>query len=161
MIRRSIAELDNQVPIYDVRTLHSLAEQRLGLRRFALSLFGVFAGLALLLGAVGVYGVMSFGIAQRSNEFGIRLALGADKPRLLRMVLTDGLRMTIPGVLLGLALALGLGRLLGGLLYEVSPLDPLTYGVGALLLLGVCILASFVPARRATGTDPMVSMRAQ
>ena len=122
-------------------------------------MFGVFAALALLLGAVGIYGVMSFAVSRRAKELGVRLALGASRGSVLRLVLGQGARITLPGVAIGLLIALAAGRLLGNLLYEVSPLDPLTYGAVALLLAFVSVGASYVPAYRAMSLDPIKSLR--
>jgi putative ABC transport system permease protein len=158
-LRAGVAAVDRQLPIYDVRTLQAIAADRLGVRRFALSLFGVFAGVALLLGAVGIYGVMSFALTRRSAELGMRLALGATPGTVLRMVLAQGARLTAPGLLIGLAGALASSRVLEGLLYEVSPLDPWTYAAVVLVLALVAAAATWLPARRATRTDPVASLR--
>jgi len=158
-VRAAVASLDPQLPIYQVRTLREIASERLGVRRFAMSLFGVFAGLALLLGAVGIYGVMSFTVAQRATEMGMRLALGATRGSVLRMVLAQGTRVTSLGVALGLAGALASARVLRNLLFEVSPLDPWTYGVVAAVLALVSVAATLLPALRATRVDPMASIR--
>jgi putative ABC transport system permease protein len=114
---------------------------------------------ALLLEAVGIYGVMSFSVARRSKELGVRLALGASRASVMRLVMIQGARLTLPGVLVGLMLALASGRVLGSLLYEVSALDPLTYGVVAAVLAVVSMAATFVPAFRATRVDPIGSIR--
>jgi hypothetical protein len=114
---------------------------------------------ALLLEAVGIYGVMSFSVARRSKELGVRLALGASRASVMRLVVIQGARLTLPGVLVGLMLALASGRVLGSLLYEVSALDPLTYGVVAAVLAVVSMAATFVPAFRATRVDPIGRIR--
>jgi ABC-type antimicrobial peptide transport system permease subunit len=151
--------MDPEVPIYQVRTLEEIARRRLGMGRFAQSLFGVFAALALLLGAVGIYGVMSFAVSRRAREFGVRLALGASRGSVLRLVLGQGARLTIPGVFVGLAAAMASARLLESVLFEVSPLDPLTYLAVALVLGVVSLGASYLPAYRATRLDPVTSLR--
>jgi predicted permease len=158
-IRQIARRLDPEVPIFDVRTLEEIARASVGTARFAQSLFGVFAALALLLGAVGIYGVMSFAVSRRAKELGVRLALGASRASVLRLVLGQGARLTLPGVVIGLMGALAAGRLLGNLLFEVSPLDPVTYGVVALLLAVVSIGASYLPAYRATCLDPIQSLK--
>jgi predicted permease len=160
-IRQSVARLDAEVPIFQVRTLEEIAQARLGTRRFAMSLFGVFAGLALLLGAVGIYGVMSFSVAQRSRDLGVRLALGASRASLLRLVMRQGARLTLPGVVVGLLLATASARVLGSLLYEVSALDPVTYGIVVVVLGFVAVAATGLPAYRATRVDPITSIRAE
>jgi predicted permease len=158
-LRGAVAAVDADLPIYSLRTLADLADARLGVRRFAMSLFGVFAGLALLLGAVGIYGVMSYTVAQRRRELGMRIALGAGRSSVLRMVLAQGARLAAPGIVLGLAVALVASRLLTGLLYEVSPLDPWTYAAVAVVLATVSMFASGLPAWRAARVDPAVSLR--
>jgi putative ABC transport system permease protein len=158
-IRQVVRRMDPEVPIFQVRTLEEIAWQRLGMGRFAQSLFGVFAGLALLLGAVGIYGVMSFAVSRRAREFGVRLALGASRGSVLRLVLGQGARLTIPGVCVGLVAALASTRLMESLLFEVSPLDPLTYVVVALVLAVVSTGASYIPAYRATRLNPISSLR--
>jgi len=159
--RRAVAAIDASLPVSDVRTLQDIAVDRLGTRRFAMSLFGVFAGLALLLGSVGIYGVMSFAVAQRSRELGMRLALGASRGSVLRLVLGQGARLTAPGLILGLAAALASARVLGNLLFEVSPLDPWTYTLVAGVLTLVALAATSVPALRATRVDPVTSIRGE
>lgn len=158
-LREAVTALDPQLPVYQVQTLQEIALDRLGVRRFAMSLFGFFAGLALLLGAVGIYGVMSFTVAHRAPEMGMRLALGASRGSVLRMVLGQGARLTAPGIVIGLVAALALARLLGNLLFEVSPLDPWTYGLVAVVLALVSLVASLLPALRATRVDPLTSIR--
>jgi ABC-type antimicrobial peptide transport system permease subunit len=158
-IRQIARRLDPEVPIFDVQTLEEIARARMGTTRFAQSLFGVFAALALLLGAVGIYGVMSFAVNRQARELGLRLALGASRGSILRMVLGQGARLTMPGAAIGLVVALAAGRLLDSLLYDMSPLDPLTYGVVALVLAIVSLGASYLPAYRATRLDPIQSLR--
>jgi putative ABC transport system permease protein len=119
----------------------------------------VFAAIALLLAAVGIYGVMSYAVAQRTQEFGIRMALGAEREHILQMVLRHGTLMALSGVGIGLVAALGLARLITSLLFETSASDPPTFGTVPLLLMGVAWLACWVPARRATRVDPMVALR--
>jgi predicted permease len=158
-IRQAVARLDGDIPVFRVRTLEEIARARLGSRRFAMSLFGVFAGLALLLGAVGIYGVMSYSVAQRSTELGVRLALGASRGSVLGLVMSQGARLTLPGIAIGLVLALASARLLGSFLYEVSALDPVTYGTVAAVLALVAMAATGLPAYRATRVDPITSIR--
>jgi ABC-type antimicrobial peptide transport system permease subunit len=132
----------------------SLAE-----RRFSMILFGVFAALALLLASVGIYGVISYVVGQRTHEIGIRMALGARRPDILRLILTGASRLALIGVAVGLVSALGLTRLMANLLYGVGPRDPLTFIAVPAILISVALLASYLPARRATRVDPMTALR--
>jgi ABC-type antimicrobial peptide transport system permease subunit len=128
---------------------------------FTLALLGVAAGVALLLGVIGVYGVISYAVSQRSRELGLRMAMGAQAAQVKGMVLRQGLVLSAIGVAIGLALALGLTRLMVGLLFGVSPVDPLTFLAVAAGLIGVALVASYLPARRAAGVDPMNVLRAE
>ena len=125
----------------------------------ALSLLGIFSGLALLLAAIGLYGVMAYAVSQSTRELGLRMALGAGSSDLLRLVLSKGLALTLGGVLLGAATALGTTRLLGYLLYGVSPRDPQAFGLAFLVMTSVSLAACLVPAWRATRTDPARALR--
>ncbi|HSG08196.1 MAG TPA: ABC transporter permease [Longimicrobiales bacterium] len=158
-IREVLADLDGDVPLYSVRTLAEIADTNLGTRRLAMSLFSVFAGLALLLGSVGIYGVMSFTVAQRFQEMGVRLALGAERRSIFALVLAGAAQLALPGIVIGLLLALASARVLSGLLYEVGTQDPATYLVVSLVLIAVAAGASFLPAYRATRVNPVDSMR--
>ena len=122
-------------------------------------LLGIFAALALLLSAVGTYGVIAYSVAQRTRELGIRMALGAERGDVLRMVTREGLRLAVVGVVIGIAGALGVTRLIASLLFAVRPADPLTFVCVSVLLVGVAHISSYIPARRATKVDPMVALR--
>jgi ABC-type antimicrobial peptide transport system permease subunit len=124
-------------------------------------LISVFSGVALLLAAIGIYGVMSYAVALRTQEIGIRLALGAGREDISSMVLRFGAKMSFLGIGLGLVAAFGLARLMSGLLFETSVMDPPTFSIVPLLLMGVALLACYVPARRATRVDPLVALRAE
>jgi putative ABC transport system permease protein len=133
--------------------------QSIASQRFSLALLGAFAGLALLLASIGIYGVLSYLVGQRTHEIGIRMALGAGRLDVLRMVLRDGARMTLAGTAIGIVAALGLTRLMSSMLFGVKPTDPITFGLVATVLCGVALLAGYVPARRAAKVDPMVALR--
>jgi putative ABC transport system permease protein len=122
-------------------------------------LLSLFAGLALLLASLGIYGVMSNTVAQRTHEIGVRMALGAGQSNVLRLVLSKGMRLTLLGIALGSAGAFALTRLMKGFLFHVTPTDPATFGEVALFLFFVALLASYIPARRATRVDPVVALR--
>jgi len=130
-------------------------------RRFNTALLVVFAALALSLTAIGVYGLMSFSVEQRVNELGIRRALGGDSSDIMGMVLRRGLMLALAGVALGLIASVGLTRLLGGMLFDVDPFDPVTFAGLSAFVVAVAVLAAFLPARRATRVDPMVALRAE
>jgi ABC-type antimicrobial peptide transport system permease subunit len=131
----------------------------IGQKRFTMTLLAAFAGIALLLASVGIYGVLSYLVGQRTQEIGVRMALGAQRLNVLAMVLGDGARMTLAGVGIGMVAALGLTRLMASMLFGVKPTDPLTFGGVAVLLCAIALLACYVPARRAMRVDPMVALR--
>ena len=158
-VRARIASVDKDLPVYKVTTMEKLVSDSLSQRRFSMFLFGVFAALAMALAVVGLYGVMSYGVAQRTHEIGLRMALGAQGRDVLRMVVGQGMALVAVGLGVGLLGAFLLTRLMVSLLYGVSAADPLTYAGIALLLAAVALLASYIPARRATKVDPMVALR--
>jgi predicted permease len=148
------------IRVRDVSSVEALLANELASPRFNMSLLLVFAGLALVLATVGLYGVIAYSVSQRTREMGIRLALGAGQPAVLRLVMLQGARLTITGVVAGLLAAAGLTRVMVGMLYGVSALDPLTFVLVGLVLGGVAVLATYFPARRATKVDPVVALRA-
>ena len=158
-VRGAIASVDRDLPVFRVMTMEKMVADSLTQRRFSMFLLGVFAALALALAVVGLYGVMSYGVAQRTHEIGLRMALGAQGRDVLRMVVGQGMALTAAGLGLGLLGALALTRLMSSLLYGVTAADPLTYGGIALLLGAVALLAAYLPARRATKVDPMEALR--
>jgi putative ABC transport system permease protein len=158
-LRQAVAEMDKDQPLYDVRTMDSLVARSVARQRFSMTLVGVFAALAMLLAAVGIFSVMSFMVSQRTHEIGIRMALGARPRDILSMVVRQGLVLTLAGVCVGLAGAFALTRLMSGLLYEVSATDPVVYGSITALLATVAVLACYVPARKATKVDPLIALR--
>jgi predicted permease len=158
-IRAALEKLNTQIIMYDIEPMQGIIDDSLASRRFSMVLLGVFAGLALLLSAVGIYGVISYVVGQRGHEIGIRMVLGAQRKDVLRMVLGEGARMAAVGLGAGLLAALALTRLMVNLIYGISAHDPITYlGVAAALLL-VTFAACYIPARRATRVDPMVALR--
>ena len=160
-VRQAVKAVDPEVPVYSVRTLAEIVSDRTAQRRLAVMLITVFAAVALLLAAVGIYGVMSYAVAQRTQEIGIRMALGAERRDILRMVLRHGSLMAAAGIGLGLAVALGLARLITSLLFQVSATDPPTFSLVPVVLIAVALLACYIPDRRATRVDPLVALRYQ
>ena len=160
-IREQVSALDPDLPITDVATMEERVSRWLSEPRFNSSLLGLFAGLALLLAAMGVCGVMSYTVTQRTHEIGIRRALGAEPSHILRLVVLRGLKLAAFGVAIGLAVSFVLMRVMASLLYGVSATDPITFGAVALLLTGIVVIASYLPARRAARVDPMVALRAE
>jgi putative ABC transport system permease protein len=161
LVRREVQAVDSDQPLGNVRTLEDLLAQSLAPRRFSLLLVGVFAVVALLLGAVGLYGVLSYVVTQRTREIGVRMALGARRGDVVRLVIGHGMKLTLAGVAAGTVAALALTRLMTGMLFGVSATDPPTFALIALLLLAVALLACYVPARRATKVDPLTALRAE
>ena len=160
-VRRTVWEIDKDQPVSDISSMEEVVSQSVSRQRFSMLLLGVFAGLALLLAAVGIYGVMSYSVAQRTHEIGIRIALGAQRSDVLKMTVGEGLRLVSTGVVIGLAGALILTRVMSSLLFGVSANDPTTFITISLILVGVAVLASYVPALRATRVDPMFALRYQ
>jgi predicted permease len=160
-IRRVVLSKGSLNVISRPQTMEEVIAGSLAGRRFSMTLLNVFAGVALLLAGVGLYGVISYLVGQRTHEFGVRLALGARPGHVLRMVLSRGLTMALAGVMIGLVAALGLTRLMASMLYGVSATDPATFTVIAVLLTGVALLACLVPAIRATKVDPVIALRAE
>jgi len=161
-IKAAVYGAGNDQPVYDIHTMPEIVLESLASQRFPMVLLGIFAGLALLLASVGIYGVISYAMTQRVNEIGIRMALGAKKASVFRMVLGQGLRLAVIGVMIGTVAALILGRMLSNfshLLYGVGAGDPLTFVTVSLMLISVALAACYLPARRAMRTDPMVALR--
>jgi ABC-type antimicrobial peptide transport system permease subunit len=151
--------LDKEQPLYVVRTMETLIARSVARQRFSMTLIGVFAVLAMLLAAVGIFSVMSSLVAQRTHEIGIRMALGAQPRDILSMVVRHGITLTLVGVGCGLAAAFAFTRLMTSLLYEVSATDPVVYGGITALLAAVALAACYLPARRATKVDPLIALR--
>jgi putative ABC transport system permease protein len=160
-IRRELASLDATVPLYRVRTIEALVRTATAEPRMRAWLLGLFAGLALLLAAVGVYGVVGYVVGQRTQEIAVRLALGARQQTVLTWVMWDGLRPIALGLVAGLFLAVGATRWISGMLFQVSPTDVPTYATVVGLLLAIACAAVWIPARRAARVDPMTALRAE
>jgi putative ABC transport system permease protein len=158
-IRQEVGALDRNVPIGGVRTMEQILATATVQPRFNMILLGIFAAVALVLAAVGIYGVLSYSVTQRTHEIGIRLALGARQGDMLKLVVRQGMVLALTGVMIGVAASFALTRLMAGLLFGVSATDPLTFIAVALVLAMVAFVACFVPARRATKVDPMVALR--
>jgi putative ABC transport system permease protein len=158
-VRAAIAEIDSTQPIYDLQTLDQLVAKSLGQRRFTLTLMLMFGVIALVLSAVGIYGVMAFAVTQRTQEIGVRMALGARTVDVLRLIVGSGMYLAAIGVVIGLAGAFALTRLMTSLLFGISPTDVITFALVTVGLLVVALLACYLPARRATKVDPLVALR--
>ena len=158
-VKKIVAELDPDLPVTDIMTMDQVQEESMGDWRFYMNVFGIFAGIAVLLAIVGVYGVMSYFVSQRTHEIGIRIALGAFPSDVISLVGKLGLKLTLLGVAIGIGLAIALTRLISQFLVGVKPTDPVTYAVVAVGLLCVSLLACYLPARRASKVDPMVALR--
>ena len=158
-LRGEVWAVDKDQSVFDLKTMDQILSEMSSQRRFNMLLLGVFSSLALTLAAVGIYGVMSYSVAQRTHEIGIRMALGARRTDVLGMVVMRGMMLTAAGIGVGLIGAMGLTWLMSSLLYGVSPTDPLTFVVIPILLGAVALGACFVPARRATKVDPMIALR--
>jgi putative ABC transport system permease protein len=157
-VRKEIHEVDPDQPISNVQTMADVVGEETASRELGMTLLTVFAGVALLLSTLGIYGVLAYFVVQHTQEIGVRMALGAQRSDILRLILKKGMTLTIFGVAIGLAAAFALTRLMSSLLYGVSTTDPLTYAGLAALLIGVAFIACYLPARRATKVDPMVAL---
>lgn len=151
--------MTHEAPITRIRPMTEVVEESMASSRFNMILMTIFAGVALMMASIGLYGVISYSVSQRINEIGIRMALGASRTSVLSLVLRNGMSLALIGVGLGVGAALGLTRLMASLLYGVSPTDPITFIVISLVLTGVALVACFVPANRATRVDPMIALR--
>ncbi len=158
-LQTQIHELDASLPVEDLRPMTSFISDSEGDARFRSTLLGLFGILALVLATVGIYSVLAYVVAQRTHEIGIRMALGAQRRDVLRLVVGQGMRAVLIGVALGIAAALALSRLLSQLLYGVGDKDPVTFAAVAILLTLVALFACYIPARRAMKVDPMVALR--
>ncbi len=158
-VKDRVYAVDKDQPMYKIRTMDEAVAQSQSPARFTLILLGMFAAVAVVLAAVGTYGVLSYAVTQRTREIGIRIALGAQRKEVLHLVLAQGVKMALIGVIIGLAAAAGVTRLIRSMLFGVSPTDPWTFGAVAILLLLVALAACYIPARRAMRVDPIVALR--
>jgi putative ABC transport system permease protein len=157
--RQHVWAIDKDQPVFDVRTMEEVRAVSVGLQKFNSLMIGIFAIVALLLAAIGIYGVMAFAVTQRTQEIGIRMALGARAPDVLKLVVVNGMRLAVLGLAIGLIASWALTRFISNLLYGVQPTDPLTFSVVSLGLLAAAFLACYLPARRATKIDPLAALR--
>jgi putative ABC transport system permease protein len=158
-VREQVQTVDATLPVSGAQMLNETVSASLSERRFSMEMVASFALTALLLAGLGIYGVISYMVGERTHEIGIRIALGAERSNILRMILRQGLGLAIAGAVVGLVCALIVSRLMAGLLYGVRPTDPLTFLSVALLLMSVALLACYIPARRAMRVAPMVALR--
>ncbi|HEU4768065.1 MAG TPA: ABC transporter permease, partial [Pyrinomonadaceae bacterium] len=158
-VRQQVWSIDKDQPVFDVRTMQEVRSASVTMYSFSSVMLGIFAGIALLLASIGIYGVMAFAVTQRTQEIGIRMALGARGADVLRLVVTHGMKLAVLGIVVGLAGAWGLTRFMSGLLVGVQPTDLLTFAVVSACLFGAALLACYLPARRATKVDPLVALR--
>ena len=160
-LRRVVVAIDPELPVFETRTMEARLSDSVAQPRFRMALLGAFAAIALMMAAVGLYGVMAFAVTQRTQEIGIRMALGARRLDVIRLILRHGMRLAVIGALFGLAGAAALTRVLTNMLFEIKPHDPVAFAGVSLLLLGVSALACWFPARRAARVDPMAAMRCE
>jgi putative ABC transport system permease protein len=161
IVRAALNKIDNGLPILQPNTLDAIVSQSLGQQRLTMTLLGVFAGIALLLAVVGIYGAVAYTVEQRTGEIGVRMALGAQTTDVLRLVVRQGMHPVILGLIIGLSATFAIGRLLRTQLYQISPHDPLLLGAATIVLAVAALLACLIPARRATLVDPIQALRTE
>jgi putative ABC transport system permease protein len=160
-IRDAIRQIDPVVPVYDVRTLDDLLSESFGPRRFNMYLLGCFAAVALVLASVGLFGVLAYLVSQRTRDIGIRLALGAARHDIVKLIVGQGMMLALGGAVLGITVALASARVMQSLLFSVSPRDPVTFAAVPLVLIAIALVACYLPARRAMRVDPLVALRSE
>jgi putative ABC transport system permease protein len=159
--RAAVASIDNGLPLADIRTMSEVVSEASGQPQFTTLVMSFFASIAFFLAALGLYGILAYSVEQRVREIGVRVALGADKREILRLIICNGMRLALMGVAVGVPSALALTRLMGGMLFGVSSTDPVTYIAVVGMLVLSALLASYLPARRATRVDPIIALRAE
>jgi putative ABC transport system permease protein len=160
-LEQVVHDLDRDLPVYSIRTMDQILETSIAQQRMSMVVFAVFAGVALVLASIGLYGVVAHGVTERTHEIGVRMALGAERHHVLTLVVRQGLSMAVAGTAVGVLAAAGLSRLIESLLFQVKPTDPMTFGLVVAMLLGVAALACYIPAWRATRVDPTQALRAE
>jgi predicted permease len=160
-LRNEVRQLDPTLAVADVQVMDRIVSGSIATPRFAFVLVGLFAGLALVLAAIGTYGVISYSVSQRTPEFGLRMALGAQQGDVLSLVLRQAATLTITGTVIGIAASFAVARVLKSLIFHVSPTDPATFATVALSVIAIALIACYLPARRATQADPMTALRAE
>jgi putative ABC transport system permease protein len=158
-VKQQVWAIDNQIPVSEIRSMEDWMSVSLARQRFNMLLLGLFAGLAMLLAAVGIYGTMAYRVSQRTNEIGIHMALGAQRSDVLKLVLGDGAKVALAGIAVGLLGAAAVTRVMASLLFEVEPTDPATFAITTLMLAAIALAACYIPARRATRVDPIIALR--
>jgi len=159
--RAAIKSVDADMPIFDVKSMTDVLSDSVSQPRFYAILLGSFAAIALVIASLGIYGVISYTVSQRTRELGIRIALGAQRERVVRLVIRQGLSLTLAGIIIGVAGAYVVTRLIASLLFGVAPADPITFVAVAATFVAVACMASYLPARRAASVDPIIAMRAE
>jgi ABC-type antimicrobial peptide transport system permease subunit len=158
-IQRALYAVDPTQPVFDIKTMEERLDDSVAQRRFNMLLLGLFAALALILASIGIYGVISYSVTQRTREIGLRLALGAQRSDVLRLIIAQGLRLTVIGLAAGVMAALAIGKLISSLLYGINAHDPLTFLTTVFVLSAIALLACWLPARRASRLDPLIALR--
>jgi putative ABC transport system permease protein len=160
-VRRIIRQLDSAQPVAEIRAMQDILGQTFARQRFSALLLSAFSIAALLLAAVGIYGVLAYSVSERTREIGVRVALGAEPARIVALIVGEGARPVLAGIAIGIGGALGLSSLLKSLLFGIGPRDPLTFVMAPIVLVGVALIAAYAPARRASRLDPMQALRQQ
>ncbi len=160
-LRRIVADVDPEEVVFGIQTMEALLDQTVTAERFWMRALGIFASLALVLAVIGIYGVVSYAVAQRTHEIGVRMAIGAQRTDVLGMVIRQGMVISAGGVIVGVLGAVAATRLLSSRLYGVEATDPATFAAVSWVLVGIAVLASYVPARRAARVDPLIALRSE